>query len=52
MEVLYNMKKAIKKAKLGTTLVLGDGIYYVDKTQKINGNISKSVIGKFNNVTK
>lgn len=51
------LAKAIKSAKPGTTLVLGDGVYYVDKTQKINGEITikgngKSIIKANNNLPK
>jgi poly(beta-D-mannuronate) lyase len=51
------LRKAIKKASFGTTLVLGDGVYYVDKTQKINGHITikgngKSIVKANNNLPK
>tara|TARA_R110001632_G_scaffold18712_5_gene57613 strand:- start:6319 stop:8697 length:2379 start_codon:yes stop_codon:yes gene_type:complete len=51
------LAKAIKKASFGTTLVLGDGTYFVDKTQKINGHITikgngESIIKANNNLPK
>ncbi|MFY0628966.1 MAG: hypothetical protein JXR05_01220 [Flavobacteriaceae bacterium] len=43
---IETLGKAIKKANSGTTLQLADGIYFVDKTQKINGDITIVGTGK------
>ena len=34
------LSKALKKATSKTTIILKDGVYYVDKTKKIKGNIT------------
>ena len=49
--------KAIRKASSGTTLQLTDGVYFVDKTQKVNGDITivgtgKTIIKANNNLPK